>query len=92
MSESSVVTYGQGKMLTYDAATSLGGLVADLRQGVVTVLGESGPVRVTVPAQTKLEIEFKGKTKPEKTKHKLSIEITWKESADPVETADQAAD
>lgn len=80
MSDSSVLTYGQGKMLTFDAAVILEALVADLRQGVVTVLGESGPVRVELPAAAKLEIEFKAKTKPGKTKQKLAIELTWKET------------
>lgn len=79
MSDSSVLTYGQGKMLTFDAAVILEALVADLRQGVVTVLGESGPVRVALSATTKLEIEFKAKTKPGKNKQKLAIELSWKE-------------
>jgi amphi-Trp domain-containing protein len=87
MSESSVLTYGQGKMLSYDAAVVLEALVADLRQGMVTVLGESGPVRVELPAQAKLEIEFKGKVKPGKSKHKLAIEITWKEKDEAEEDA-----
>lgn len=78
MSDSSVLIYGQGKMLTFDAAVVLEALVADLRQGVVTVLGESGPVRVELPAAAKLEIEFKAKTKPGKSKQKLAIELSWK--------------
>jgi len=81
MSDTTELSYGQGKMLTYDAALILDAIAADLRQGSLPLAsaGEAVPARVTLPATAKIEIEFKGKVKPGKSKHKLAIEITWKE-------------
>jgi amphi-Trp domain-containing protein len=81
MSDETPLAYGQGKMLTYDAALILDALAADLRRGslALAAVGEATPARVELPANAKIEIEFKGKVKPGKSKHKLAIEITWKE-------------
>ena len=67
------------KMLTYDAAVVLEELVAGLRQRKLAAKGENGPVCIDLPLLTDLEISFKEKVKPGKTKRKLSIELAWKE-------------
>ena len=89
MSDSSKLSYGQGKMLTYDAAVILEAIATDLRQRALTLIpaAEGAPDQVTLPANAKLEIEFKGKVKPGKSKHKLSIEISWKEKDEQEEEA-----
>lgn len=88
MSEPCDVCYTQGKMLTYDTAVMLEAIAADLRQGVLSVAGENGPKRVVLPACGTLEIEFKQKVRPDKSKFKLEIEIVWKEEAE--ESREQA--
>jgi amphi-Trp domain-containing protein len=89
MSDTAELSYGQGKMLTYDAALILDAIASDLRQGSLPLAtaGEAVPARVTLPANAKIEIEFKGKVKPGKSKHKLAIEITWKEKDEAAEEA-----
>ena len=79
MSEKSELFHCENTMLTYDAAVILEGIVAGLKQQKLTAPGENGPVCVDVPQQAKLEISFKEKVKPGKSKRKLAIEVTWKE-------------
>jgi amphi-Trp domain-containing protein len=79
MGEKSELFHCDSKLLTYDAAIVLEGLVAGLRQGKLSATGENGPVCVELPPLAKLEIRFKEKAKPGKSKRKLSIELTWKE-------------
>lgn len=81
MSDATALSYGQGKMLTYDAARILDAIATDLRQGSLPLAtaDEAVAARLELPANAKIEIEFKGKVKPGKSKHKLAIEITWKE-------------
>jgi amphi-Trp domain-containing protein len=81
MGEKNDLPYAQGKMLTYDAAVMLEAIAADLRQRTLAAAGENGPMRIELPAEAKLEIAFKQKVRPDKSKQKLSIEISWKESA-----------
>lgn len=70
------------KMLTYDAAVFLETLVDGLRQGKLAIKGEDGPVCIELPLVTNLEISFKEKVKPGKSKRKLAIELSWKENGD----------
>lgn len=79
MSEKNELFHCDQKMLTYDAAIVLEALVAGLRQGKLGVTGETGQVCIDLPALAELEISFKEKVKPGKSKRKLSIELAWKE-------------
>jgi|GEM_PF-983419 len=79
MSEKSELFHCDDTMLTYDAAVVLEGLVAGLKQRKMSATGENGPICVDLPLLAKLEISFKEKVKPGKSKRKLSIEIAWKE-------------
>lgn len=79
MGDKSKLFHCDEKMLTYDAAVVLEKLVEGLKQRKLPAAGESGPVCVDLPLLATLEINFKGKTKPGKSKKKLSIEIAWKE-------------
>jgi len=86
MGEKTALPYPQGPMLTYDVAVMLEAIAADLRQRTLAASEENGPVSITLPAMAKLEIGFKQKIRPDKTKQKLAIEITWKEHRSPAET------
>lgn len=79
MGEKSELFHCDQKMLTYDAAVLLQGIVDGLRQGKLAVQGGEGPVCMDVPLLANLEISFKEKAKPGKSKRKLSIELAWKE-------------
>ncbi|MEA4857341.1 MAG: amphi-Trp domain-containing protein [Solidesulfovibrio sp.] len=80
MSEKSDLFHCDEKMLTYDAAVVLEKIVDGLRQRKLTATTEDGPVCVDLPLLAELEISFKQKVKPGKSKHKLSIELSWKEA------------
>jgi len=79
MGDKSELFHCDAKMMTYDAAVILEGIVAGLKQRKLTTKGESGPVCIDLPLLADLEINFKEKVKPGKSKRKLSIEIEWKE-------------
>ncbi|WP_428569507.1 MAG: amphi-Trp domain-containing protein [Solidesulfovibrio sp. DCME] len=79
MSEKSDLFHCDEKLLTYDAAVILEEIVAGLRQRKLTASTEDGPVCVDLPLLAHLEISFKQKVKPGKSKRKLSIELAWKE-------------
>ena len=79
MSEKTELFHCDETMLTYDAAVMLESLVDGLKQQKLSVTAENGPVCVDLPQQAHMEISFKEKVKPGKSKRKLSIEIAWKE-------------
>lgn len=79
MSEKSDLFHCDEKLLTYDAAVVLEEIVAGLRQRKLSAKSADGPICVDLPAMTQLEISFKEKVKPGKSKRKLSIELAWKE-------------
>ncbi|MHC1711581.1 MAG: amphi-Trp domain-containing protein [Solidesulfovibrio sp.] len=79
MGDKSELFHCDEKMLTYDAAVVLEKIVTDLMQRKLATTGENGPVCIDLPLVTKLEISFKEKVKPGKSKRKLSIELAWKE-------------
>jgi amphi-Trp domain-containing protein len=79
MSDKSDLFHCDEKLLTYDAAIVLEGIVAGLRQRKLAAKGENGPVCIDLPLLAELEVSFKEKVKPGKTKRKLSIELAWKE-------------
>jgi len=82
MGDKSELFHCDEKMLTYDAAVFLEELVAGLRQRKLSAKGENGPVCVDLPLLTTMEIRFKEKAKPGKSKRKLSIELVWKDKED----------
>lgn len=84
MSEKSDLFHCDEKMLTYDAAVVLEKIVEGLRQRKLAGTTEDGPVCVDLPLTAQLEISFKQKVKPGKSKRKLSIELAWKEEDAPV--------
>ncbi|MFU2208011.1 MAG: amphi-Trp domain-containing protein [Desulfovibrio sp.] len=79
MSDKSNLFHCDEKLLTYDAAVVLEKIVDGLRQRKLVGNGENGPVCIDLPLLANLEIEFKEKVKPGKSKRKLSIELAWKE-------------
>lgn len=83
MGEKSKLFHCDEKMLTYDAAVVLEKLVDGLKQRKLTTTGQDGPVCVDLPLVAEMEISFKDKSKPGKSKKKLSIEISWKEGDAP---------
>jgi amphi-Trp domain-containing protein len=83
MGEKSDLFHCDEKMLTYDAAVVLEKITTELKQGKLAASGENGPVCVELPRLCELEISFKEKSKPGKSKKKLSIELTWKDSDAP---------
>lgn len=89
MGEKMTLPYPQGKMLTYDVAVMLEAIAADLRQRTLAATSQTGPMRIELPTMAKLEIAFKQKIRPDKTKQKLTIEMSWKEnlSEEQTETA-----
>lgn len=82
MSEKSNLFHCDEKLLTYDAAVVLEELVAGLRQRKLVGKSETGPVCIDLPLLANLEISFKEKIKPGKSKRKLSIELSWKEETE----------
>uniref|UniRef100_I2Q1M7 Amphi-Trp domain-containing protein n=1 Tax=Desulfovibrio sp. U5L TaxID=596152 RepID=I2Q1M7_9BACT len=82
MSDKSELFHCDEKMLTYDAAIYLENLVAGLRQGKLGITGEDGPVCIDLPLVGTLEVSFKEKVKPGKSKRKLTIELSWKDKED----------
>ena len=84
MGEKTDLFHCDEKMLTYDAAVVLEKIVAGLKQGKLAASGENGPTCVELPRLAELEISFKEKSKPGKSKKKLSIELTWKDNDAPV--------
>ena len=83
MGEKSKLFQCEEKMPTYDAAVVLEKLVDGLKQRKLSATGEAGPVCVDLPLLAEMEINFKDKSKPGKSKKKLSIEISWKEGDAP---------
>ncbi|KHK04212.1 amphi-Trp domain-containing protein [Desulfovibrio sp. TomC] len=83
MGEKSKLFQCDEKMLTYDAAVVLEKIVDGLKQRKLTATGQDGPVCVDLPLVAEMEISFKDKSKPGKSKKKLSIEISWKEGDAP---------
>lgn len=82
MGDKSELFHCDEKLLTYDAAVLLEGIVRGLKQRKLSATGDNGPVCVDLPLLAKLEVSFKEKVKPGKSKRKLSIEISWKEGGE----------
>lgn len=79
MSEKTDLFHCDEKMLTYDAAVVLEKIVEGLRQRKLAGKTAEGPTCIDLPLMAEVEVSFKEKSKPGKSKKKLSIELAWKE-------------